>query len=332
MGWIEMFFDISVYSFLLATVIYSIWFFWRDARSWIAGSALLGVGVASQIAFIIARGFAGGRPPFANTFETLVLFAACVGGFFLISLRSKEWKPLAPLVALATLFVTLLAHLTMQDEIEPLVPALRDNFWLTTHVLFCFVSYAAFLLAYIGAVAHLWKEERHTTGAAAAVALTVSSLLAGIVLVLLSDSQLWLKSRSATLGVAAASTVVLGLALWPLILWGGQRLGIRDRLPEHEQLEKTVYRMVALGFPFLTLGIITGSYWASQAWGHYWSWDKKEVASLITWLVFAVYLHLRLVPKWRGAWVDWVAVAGFWCVVFTYFGVNYLMSGLHAYA
>ena len=89
---------------------------------------------------------------------------------------------------------------------------------------------------------------------------------------------------------------------------------------------------MALGFPFLTLGIVTGAYWASHAWGRYWGWDDKEVASLVTWLIFAAYLHLRLFPKWRGPWVAWIAVIGFWCVLFTYFGVNYLMSGLHSYA
>jgi cytochrome c-type biogenesis protein CcsB len=104
-----------------------------------------------------------------------------------------------------------------------------------------------------------------------------------------------------------------------------------QRLPEKELLQRVVYKTVAFGFPFLTLGIVTGSYWASQAWGRYWGWDDKEVASLITWLVFGAYLHVRLVPKWRGPWITWIAVVGFWCVLFTYFGVNYLSSGLHSY-
>ncbi len=125
--------------------------------------------------------------------------------------------------------------------------------------------------------------------------------------------------------------MVLAVALWPLVGWSARKLRIRERLPERSQLEKILYKTVAFGFPFLALGIVTGSYWASQAWGRYWGWDDKEVASLITWLVFVVYLHLRLAPRWKGPWVAWIAVAGFWCVLFTYFGVNYLMTGLHSY-
>lgn len=99
-----------------------------------------------------------------------------------------------------------------------------------------------------------------------------------------------------------------------------------------EKLDNISYKMIAFGFIFLTLGIISGSVWANSAWGTYWSWDPKETWSLITWFIYAIYLHVRLRKGWRGKKAAWLAVAGFLAMLFTYFGVNYLLSGLHSYA
>ena len=331
MGRLEILFELALYGYLLATVIYGMWFFWQKRGLWIAGTSVQGLALALQAAFIVGLAIVARRPPFKDTFETLVFLAACLAAFYFVSLFFYNSKPLAPLAALACLFVTLFAYLIMPDEIEHLVPALRNSLWLTVHVVFCFVSYAAFFLAYVVALAFLARVERPAAGAALGVAFTLSSVVAGIVFVPVSDTAMWRESRLTVVGVIFGATVVLAVALWPLVGWSARKLGIRERLPERPQLEKMLYKTVAFGFPFLTLGIITGSYWASQAWNRYWGWDPKETASLITLLVFTVYLHLRLVPKWRGPWVAWIAVAGFWCVVFTYFGVNYLLPGLHAY-
>jgi len=101
-------------------------------------------------------------------------------------------------------------------------------------------------------------------------------------------------------------------------------------IPELNILDDLNYQMVMIGFLLLTLGIITGSVWAHTAWGSYWSWDPKETWSLVTWLVYALMLHARLMRGWQGKRLAIVSVAGFFCVLFTYFGVNYLES-LHAY-
>ena len=108
--------------------------------------------------------------------------------------------------------------------------------------------------------------------------------------------------------------------------------GILGLLPEARQLEQFNYQMIVFGFLWLSLGIITGSIWANSAWGTYWSWDPKETWSLITWLVYAALLHSRTMQGWRGSRVAWLSVTGFICVLFTYFGVNFLLSGLHSYA
>jgi cytochrome c-type biogenesis protein CcsB len=103
-------------------------------------------------------------------------------------------------------------------------------------------------------------------------------------------------------------------------------------LPDLRQLDELNYQMVLFGFLWLSLGIITGSVWADLAWGAYWSWDPKETWSLITWLIYAALLHARNVKGWRGNRVAWLSIIGFCCVLFTYFGVNFLLGGLHSYA
>jgi len=102
--------------------------------------------------------------------------------------------------------------------------------------------------------------------------------------------------------------------------------------PEKKTLDLINYRAVSLGFLFLTLCMITGAIWAKRAWGSYWSWDPKETWSLITWIIYSIYLHLRLNKGWEGKKTAVFAAVGFICVIFTYIGVNTLLSGLHSYA
>jgi cytochrome c-type biogenesis protein CcsB len=104
-----------------------------------------------------------------------------------------------------------------------------------------------------------------------------------------------------------------------------------SKLPPLAVIDELTYQMVMFGFLFLTIGIITGAVWANSAWGTYWSWDPKETWSLITWLVYAVLLHLRMMRGWNGKQIAWVSILGFMAVLFTYFGVN-LLPGLHSYA
>ena len=103
-------------------------------------------------------------------------------------------------------------------------------------------------------------------------------------------------------------------------------------VPEREKLDLISYRSVSLGLLFLTFTILTGAIWAERAWGSYWSWDPKETWSLITWLIYAVYLHLRLRRGWKGKAAAIFAVIGFACVIFTYIGVNTFLPGIHSYA
>ena len=110
---------------------------------------------------------------------------------------------------------------------------------------------------------------------------------------------------------------------------GGRRF---LRLPEAETLEEVAYWSVLVGFPLLTLGIALGAYWANSAWGRYWGWDPKETAALLTWFVYAGYLHARGLRGWEGRRAAFLLLLGYAAVLFTYFAVNFLISGLHSYA
>lgn len=104
------------------------------------------------------------------------------------------------------------------------------------------------------------------------------------------------------------------------------------QLPSEEILDDLSYKIILFAYPFLTLLIITGAVWAYYAWGRYWGWDPKETWSLITWIVYSIYLHVRITHGWEGKIPAAIALVGFGIVIFTYLGVNILLSGLHSYA
>jgi cytochrome c-type biogenesis protein CcsB len=118
--------------------------------------------------------------------------------------------------------------------------------------------------------------------------------------------------------------------LYLLLLW--RRNDLERMLPPAEELDRITYRTIAVAFPLLTLMIAAGAYWANRTWGSYWSWDPKETWAAITWLVYAGYLHMRITRGWRGRRAAYFAILGFAVVMFTFFGVTYLLPGLHAYA
>lgn len=107
--------------------------------------------------------------------------------------------------------------------------------------------------------------------------------------------------------------------------------GAGDFLPSLKQLDELNYKAIMIGFPFLTLGIVTGAAWANYAWGTYWSWDPKETWSLIVWFVYAAFLHARLTRGWSGKIAAVMSIVGFAVTLFCYLGVNLLLSGLHSY-
>jgi cytochrome c-type biogenesis protein CcsB len=145
----------------------------------------------------------------------------------------------------------------------------------------------------------------------------------------------WLIAHVVTCFIGyAAFAVSFGISILYIARQSKQETsgGALSLLPDLRQLDELNYQMILFGFLWLSLGIITGSVWADLAWGTYWSWDPKETWSLITWLIYAALLHARTMKGWRGNRVAWLSIIGFGCVLFTYFGVNFLLGGLHSYA
>ena len=134
-----------------------------------------------------------------------------------------------------------------------------------------------------------------------------------------------------------AFAVSFGVSLLYLVKMRAEKNGLKEGsilglFPELKVLDEVNYKAIAVGFPLLSLGIITGAAWANYAWGTYWSWDPKETWSLIVWFIYAAFLHARLTRGWHGKRAAILSIIGFAAVVFTYFGVNFLLSGLHSYA
>jgi cytochrome c-type biogenesis protein CcsB len=137
--------------------------------------------------------------------------------------------------------------------------------------------------------------------------------------------------------LAASPFILSGLVggifaslLYLLLLW--RRADLERLLPTADNLDRITYKTICIAFPLLTLMIAAGAYWANRTWGAYWSWDPKETWAAITWLVYAGYLHMRITRGWRGRRAAYFAILGFAVVMFTFFGVTYLLPGLHAYA
>lgn len=137
--------------------------------------------------------------------------------------------------------------------------------------------------------------------------------------------------------LAASPFILSGLVsgifaslLYLLLVW--RREDLQRLLPDASALDRITYKTICVAFPLLTLMIAAGAYWANRTWGSYWSWDPKETWAAITWLVYAGYLHMRITRGWRGRRAAYFAILGFAVVMFTFFGVTYLLPGLHSYA
>lgn len=138
-----------------------------------------------------------------------------------------------------------------------------------------------------------------------------------------------LLSVHVAVAIVAYGTFTISFAAAMLYLVQGDRG--RRSLPSRDLLDEISYKAVVIGFPFLTLTIVLGAIWAAEAWSRYWSWDPKETASLVTWLIYGAYLHARVARGWRGKRAAWLLILGFAATLFTYFG-NYFFGGLHSYS
>ncbi len=306
-----------------------------------AGMAIANLCIATLLG---ARWIDAGYFPLSNLYESLFFLAWGITTMHIVVNRigNKSANDTAkrlvgaftsPLAMGITAFAALALPSGMQVS-EPLVPALKSN-WLMMHVSVMLLSYAALMTGSILAIAFLivtggqdvvlqgssfgtnlrsvadGNNNTNNSSSETFAAFAVESM-GGI---LNSGNLQSANSMTLTADTIATQTKPLSLR----------------RLTIGETLDNLSYRAIGLGFPLLTIGIIAGGVWANEAWGSYWSWDPKETWSLITWLVFAAYLHTRITKGWQGRKPAILASVGLLVVWTCYLGVNLLGKGLHSY-
>jgi cytochrome c-type biogenesis protein CcsB len=294
---------------------------WRQRLLQLA-SLVMAVGFIALTLAIVARGIEASRFPLSNLYESLLWFAwATMGGYLAIagSYGTKQLGWLASLTA-AIFFLYGSWLPASQHDISPLVPALV-SYWRQIHVPPLIVSYAMFFLGGLSGMLQLWHAGRKKSLALAVATVTMAS--AAIILgTFTSVDTIYLQALF--VGGSLAGVFFAWKAL-------GQSSPPID-IAQKEVFDDVSYRCIAIGFPLLTIGIITGGLWANHAWGSYWSWDPKESMALVTWLSYAVYIHLRVHRELSAEKLSLVAVSGLLLTLLTYLGFNSLgFGGLHSY-
>ena len=255
-----------------------------------------------------SRWLENGYFPLSNLYESLLFFTWGITAITVVIERNIAISLIGAVTSPLSLFVIGFATLSLPEGMQkaaPLVPALKSN-WLMMHVSIMMLSYST---------------------------LITGSLLSILFLVLTLGKNVSLQGSSlGGTNLQQVETRNMSMAvLEGTVNTNKEKLRSYDSLSLLETLDNLSYRIIGLGFPLLTTGIIAGAVWANEAWGAYWSWDPKETWALITWFVFAAYLHARITKSWQGKRPAILASIGFVVVWICYLGVNFLGKGLHSY-
>nr|YP_009256844.1 heme attachment to plastid cytochrome c [Closterium baillyanum]ANI25732.1 heme attachment to plastid cytochrome c [Closterium baillyanum] len=264
---------------------------------------------------LVIRWLVADHLPLSNFYESFLFLA---WSFTLVSLLldkkvQNDWLDaiIAPSVMITYTFATLGLPKEMQ-QITVLVPALQSN-WLMMHVSMMILSYGALLFGSLLAVTLLTLSPVGSTNPELRLNTTNLSIYIGK------------KNSTKEFPSVPLVQAMEDKKSSELLYFEFYKASLID------QLDYWSYRIIGMGFPILTLGILSGAVWANESWGAYWSWDPKETWALITWLIFAIYLHLRMTRGWAGTKAAVVASLGFAVVWMCYLGVNLLGKGLHSY-
>tara|TARA_B100000497_G_C7686335_1_gene416026 strand:+ start:553 stop:1518 length:966 start_codon:yes stop_codon:yes gene_type:complete len=254
--------------------------------------------------------------PLSNLYESLLFLAWGITFITIVLENQSRISLIGSISTPISLFIAGFAGLSLPESMQapsPLVPALKSN-WLMMHVTVMMLSYAS---------------------------LIVGSLLGIFFLILVNGKKDQVKLQGNSFGTDFIGSTLNSTAFYKeerletfpnLIIEDPEKVTLQEtRLNLLESIDNLSYRTISFGFPLLTIGIIAGAVWANEAWGSYWSWDPKETWALITWLVFASYLHARITKSWQGEKPAMIASVGFVVVWICYLGVNFLGKGLHTY-
>ncbi len=279
--------------------------FWLYAVTWLnskldglrkIGSFSLFVSLVSLTVALVYRGLALQFFPLTNLYESLVIFAWAIIAAYLFMEKKFKISSFGWVVSGFLLVVFLYATWlpANQKQIAPLVPALQ-SYWRAIHVPPLLMSYALFLIGAFSSVAYLIEMRQ---GKKEAGKKGIKEIR---------------KSIEISEGVKINSY-------------------IQEISEKAHFFDEITYRCVTFGFPLLTIGIINGALWANHAWGALWQWDPKETMALVTWFIYATYLHFRLNTKVSGKVLALISLIGIVMVYLTYLGVNqFNFGGLHTY-
>jgi cytochrome c-type biogenesis protein CcsB len=261
--------------------------------------------IANGMLFFIlcSRWIITGYFPLSNLYESLLFLTWILLTIYLYIETKTKSKLIGSVLIPVALLVSGFANLTLSPEMQkasPLVPALQSN-WLMMHVSMMLLSYGTLII-----------------GSLLCILFLVISRYQDVDLKIINDSSLPLYNIMLDYYEAK-------------LLSPSNEISEFGKLKLLQSIDNWSYRIIGLGFPFLTIGIISGGVWANEAWGAYWSWDPKETWALITWLVFATYLHSRITKGWEGKKTAIIGGLGFFVIWICYLGVNFLGKGLHSY-
>ncbi|MBV8246795.1 MAG: c-type cytochrome biogenesis protein CcsB [Candidatus Eremiobacteraeota bacterium] len=309
---------IALSCYVVGALILILYFFSREEWQKNLGAPLVVAGCVAQFAQLIARFELTGIWPLLNLYGSLSLFSAMsVAIFSAFAFRYRLWFAGGFVVALAAIFLAY--GNTWNEGTLPPVPSLQ-SYWAKIHVPIVVTSYAAFLVASVLGALYLIKYygERLTAGRAQTLRAATPEGTS-VAFTVREDASVRVKSDTPAIDAAVQAGS-------PTAAW-------LSSLPSLAQLDVMIYRVVAVGLPLLTIGIITGAWWAKEAWGAYWQWDPKETAALTLWIFYAMYMHLHTRNAWRGPRSAWLAVIGLPLMTFVYLGVNVVIGNhsLHSY-
>jgi cytochrome c-type biogenesis protein CcsB len=309
-------------TYVVATLVLMAYFLLRTTLLKRAGIVLASLACLLQFVELGTRWNMTGVWPLTNLYGSLSLFSGLGVLIYIIFAQKYDlW-----LIGGGVLGISAIAFgyaTTWNEGYMPAVPALQ-SYWIKVHVPIVVSSYASFMVAFVVSVLYLFKAygERRLSAPRTTV-MRASAPGAGTVSMTVTTppaSALEANAaRTETPNVASAAAAGDPFALW---LAG---------LPSLARLDMLTYRIIAIGLVLLSVGIITGAMWANEAWGAYWSWDPKETAALLSWIIYASFMHLHTRSAWRGERSAWVSIVGFASIMFCYLGVNIWISGLHSY-
>ena len=295
---------------VFGVLLFSMTIYWVSLSFFKQKNNLVQIGrISSLIAnlllfFILAsRWIVAGYFPLSNLYESLLFLTWTLLTIYLYFENKTKSKLMGAVLLPVALLITGFANLTLSPDMQkasPLVPALQSN-WLMMHVSMMMLSYATLIM-----------------GSLLCILFLVISKYQDVDLQLVDESSLPLYN--------------VMLDYYEAKLFSpSDEISELGKLKLLQSLDNWSYRIIGLGFPFLTIGIIAGGVWANEAWGSYWSWDPKETWALVTWIVFATYLHSRITKGWEGKKTAILGGLGFFVIWICYLGVNFLGKGLHSY-